>query len=228
MRVPRVKQCRYSSRARRPTPPAKAMTTSEATGDTVPGRITIIQGHPDSADDHLCHALGDAYRTGAENAGFEVRTVAVGDLTFPLIRNKEDFEHGERPEVIQEAQSMIRTSDHLVIIYPLWLGTMPAVLKAFFEQVFRYDFAFEPAANGKFVKKLKGRSARVVITMGMPALAYRYFFGAHSLKSLERNILKFAGIAPVRESLFGLVENVSDATRQKWLKQMQALGARGR
>lgn len=123
---------------------------------------------------------------------------------------------------------MIRTSDHLVIIYPLWLGTLPAVLKAFLEQVFRYDFAFEPAAKGKFLKKLTGRSARVVITMGMPALAYRFFFGAHSLKSLERNILRFAGIAPVRESLFGMVENVNDATRRKWLKQMQALGARGR
>ena len=39
--------------------------------------------------------------------------------------------------------------------------------------------------------------------MGMPVLAYRWWFGAHSLKSLERNILKFAGIRPVKESLFG-------------------------
>ncbi|MFU8816407.1 MAG: NAD(P)H-dependent oxidoreductase [Pseudomonadales bacterium] len=194
----------------------------------MPRRITIIQGHPDKADDHLCHALAEAYRTGAESAGFEVRNIVVGSLTFPLIRNKQEFEHGERPDEIREAQSMIRTSDHLLIVYPLWLGTMPALLKGFLEQVFRYDFAFEPEAGGKFKKLLKGRSARVVITMGMPALAYRYFFGAHSLKSLERNILKFAGISPVRESLFGMVENVSDATRRKWLQQMQRLGAAGR
>jgi putative NADPH-quinone reductase len=50
----------------------------------------------------------------------------------------------------------------------------------------------------------------------------------HSLKSLERNILKFAGISPVRESLFGTVENTTDATRQKWLKEMQRLGSAGR
>jgi putative NADPH-quinone reductase len=193
----------------------------------VPRRITIIQGHPDPVDNHLCHALAEAYRNGAESAGFEVRTVAVGSLTFPLIRNKEDFEHGERPDVVQEAQSMIRTSDHLLIVYPLWLGTMPALLKGFLEQVFRYDFAFDPDSRGRFKKLLKGRSARVVITMGMPALAYRYYFGAHSLKSLERNILKFAGISPVRESLFGMVENVGDATRGKWLHQMRALGTRG-
>lgn len=190
-------------------------------------RITIIQGHPDPAHEHLCHALADAYRTGAEASGFEVRNIPVAELSFPMIRNKEDFEHGERPDAIQEAQSMIRTSDHLVLVYPLWLGTMPALMKAFLEQVFRYDFAFEPRADGRFERLLKGRSARVVVTMGMPVLAYRLWFGAHSLKSLERNILKFAGISPVKESLFGMVENVGDDKHRQWLDQMRRLGQAG-
>lgn len=190
-------------------------------------RITLIQGHPDAARPHLGHALAEAYRSGAEGAGHEVRSIAVAELNFPLITSREDFEHGERPAPIREAQSMIRTSDHLVIFYPLWLGTMPALLKAFLEQVMRYDFAFEPLPGGRFRRLLKGRSARVVITMGMPAMAYRWFFGAHSLKSLERNILKFAGIAPVRESLFGMVEAVDDDRRRRWLEEMERLGGRG-
>jgi putative NADPH-quinone reductase len=190
-------------------------------------RITIIQGHPDTAQEHLCHGLADAYRSGAEGAGHEVRSISVAGLTFPLIRSGQDFEHGERPEAILEAQSMILSSDHLVIVYPLWLGSMPAVLKGFFEQVFRYDFAFEPGPRGSFRKHLVGRSARVVVTMGMPVLAYRWWFGAHSLKSLERNLLKFSGISPVRESLFGSVEDVSDATRRRWLAGMVRHGARG-
>lgn len=191
-------------------------------------RITIIQGHPDPDGEHLCHALADAYRAGAEAAGSEVRTIDVAARTFPMIRSKEDFEHGERPAVVTEAQSMIRTSDHLVIVYPLWLGTMPALLKAFLEQVFRYDFSFESTANGRFKPGLKGRSARVVVTMGMPVLAYRWWFGAHGLKNLERNILKFTGFSPVRESLFGMVEQASAERRQAWLQQMQRLGATGR
>jgi putative NADPH-quinone reductase len=190
-------------------------------------RITLIQGHPDAARPHLGHALAEAYRSGAESAGHEVRSITVAELNFPLITSREDFEHGERPAPIREAQSMIRTSDHLVIFYPLWLGTMPALLKAFLEQVMRYDFAFEPLPGGRFRRLLKGRSARVVITMGMPAMAYRWFFGAHSLKSLERNILKFAGIAPVRESLYGMVEAASDDRRHRWLEEMERLGARG-
>lgn len=191
-------------------------------------RIAVIQGHPDPAGGHLCHALADAYRVGAESSGNEVRTIDVAQLDFPLIRSKEEFEHGSRPAVITEAQDTIWNSEHLLIIYPLWLGTMPALLKAFFEQVFRYDFAFEPLKNGRFKSRLKGRSARVVVTMGMPALAYRWFFRAHSLKSLERNVLKFAGITPVRESLFGMVDQASHERRQRWLEQMRKLGAAGR
>ncbi len=191
-------------------------------------RIAIIQGHPDAEKTHLCHALADAYGAGAEDAGFEVRWIRIAELGFPLIRSRRDFEHGERPECIREAQSIIQWSEHMLLVYPLWLGTMPALTKAFLEQVFRYDFAFEPKPNGRYEKKLTGRSARVAITMGMPALAYRWYFRAHSLKNLERNILKFAGISPVRESLFGMVENADEKRRARWLDKMRALGARGR
>ncbi|MFW6093172.1 MAG: NAD(P)H-dependent oxidoreductase [Pseudomonadota bacterium] len=194
----------------------------------MPGRITIIQGHPDDRPAHLCHALADAYRAGAESAGYEVRYVPVAALAFPVLRSREAYEHQPPPGDIREAQSTIRTSDHLVIVYPLWLGTMPALLKAFLEQVFRYDFAFEPGAAGLARKLLKGRSARIVITMGMPAAAYRLYFGAHSLKSLERNVLKFAGISPIRESLFGGVESAGDGVRRKWLQRMRRLGTAGR
>ena len=191
-------------------------------------RIAIIQGHPDADKTHLCHGLADAYGAAAEDAGFEVRWIRIAELNFPLIQSRRDFEHGERPACIREAQEVIQWSEHMLLVYPLWLGTMPALMKAFLEQVFRYDFAFEPKSNGRYENKLTGRSARVVVTMGMPALAYRWYFRAHSLKSLERNILKFAGISPVRETLFGMVENVDEKRRARWLDKMRALGARGR
>ena len=105
---------------------------------------------------------------------------------------------------------------------------MPALFKGFLEQVFRYDFAFEQARDGRIVRKLKGRSARVVVTMGMPAFGYRWYFRAHSLKSLERNILKLSGVRPIRETLFGMVDDADARKRERWLEQMRALGAAGR
>lgn len=194
----------------------------------MPRNILIIQGHPDPAGGHYDHALADAYAEGAEGAGYEVRRIAVATLEFPLLRSAEDWKTGTPPAAIQEAQDAIAWADHLVIIYPLWLGTMPALLKGFLEQVMRPGFALQEMSGKGWPKKgLKDKSARIVVTMGMPAFVYRLYFRAHSLKSFERNILKFCGISPIRESLIGLVQG-SAKHREKWLEKMRRLGVRGR
>ena len=109
--------------------------------------------------------------------------------------------------------------------YPLWLGTMPALLKALLEQVFRPGFAIDQAKYG-WKKRLRGKSARIVVTMGMPAFIYRWYFRAHSLKNLERNILAFSGIGPINATLIGMVEGAS-AKREKWIAHMRKLGRKG-
>lgn len=192
-------------------------------------RIVIIQGHPDPEGKHFGHTLAQAYREGGEAAGHEVRLVEVAKLDFPLLRSQEDFDHGSPPDSIRTAQESIAWANHLVIFYPLWLGTLPALLKGFLEQVLRPEFAFTKTSAGMPAKKrLTGRSARVVVTMGMPASAYRWFYRAHSLKNLERNVLKFCGIAPVRSSLIGMVEGGDGRRRAKWLVKMRDLGKAGR
>jgi putative NADPH-quinone reductase len=188
--------------------------------------ILIIQGHPDAAGGHLCHVLADAYAAGAEKSGHEVRRIDVAKLRFDLMRNAAEFQSGTIAPDIVLAQENFLWANHVVLVYPLWLGTMPALLKGFLEQVLRPGFAFDYTGGGGTRQHLKGRSARVVITMGMPALIYRFYFGAHSLKSLERNILKFVGIRPVRETLFGSVETASPERRADWIARMRDLGGR--
>ena len=123
----------------------------------------------------------------------------------------------------------MKWADHLVILYPLWLGSMPALLKAFFEHLFRPGFAFEYHSNGRLPKKkLLGKSARIVVTMGMPAFVYRWVFFEHSLKSLKRNILAFAGIKPIRTTLIGNIEGMTDKQRMEWLDDMRGLGMVGK
>lgn len=190
-------------------------------------RITIIQGHPDPAGGHFCSALADAYAAAAESEGHEVRRIEVARLDFPLLRTQVEFVTGTTPGSLLLAQRDVGWAEHLLIVYPLWLGTMPALLKGFFEQVFRPGFAIEPEDGSGWGKKLGGKSARVVITMGMPALFYRWFYRAHSLKSLERNILNFCGIKPVRETLIGRVEDPGSVRNVKWLDRMRVLGKKG-
>ena len=188
-------------------------------------RIAIIDGHPDPDRRHFVHALADAYAEGA-SACHEVDRIDIATLDFPLIRSAAEWQTGKPVPAIAEAQAAIRRAGHLALFYPLWLGDVPALLKGFLEQVARPGFAIAQSENGFPKRLLKGRSARVVVTMGMPARFYTWFYRAHSLRSLERNILGFAGISPVRHSIIGSVEK-NRAVREAWLEAMRELGAKG-
>ena len=191
-------------------------------------RILIVVGHPDPSPDRLCRGLAKAYGEGAEKAGHAVRRVDLAALDFPMLRTMQEFEHGAVPAGLGEAADAIVWAEHIVFVFPLWLGTMPALLKAFLEQVMRPGTAFAyPDKGGGFTRTLlRGRSARVVVTMGMPAVLYRLWFLGHGLAGMRRSILHFVGISPVRETLFGMVAGANDATRAKWIRQMRGLGER--
>jgi Putative NADPH-quinone reductase (modulator of drug activity B) len=191
-------------------------------------RILLIDGHPDPAPRRLCHALADAYLEGARAAGHTVTRIDLAGLDVPLLRSQEAFTGGAVPPELTGAAEALCAAEHVVVVFPLWLGTMPALLKAFFEQVMRPGVAFEYQANGLPKTLLKGRSARVVVTMGMPALVYRWWFRAHGVANLRRNILGFVGIGPVRETLLGGAETAETATRERWLVRLRALGAAAR
>lgn len=191
-------------------------------------RILLIQGHPDPRPERLLYQLLSAYQTAAIAAGHAVRTINIAHLDFPLLRTQEDWEHGQVPETLQGAQEDIKWAEHLVFFFPLWLGDMPALLKGFLEQVARPNFAFTAEGGNPFAHKgLKGRSARVVVSMGMPALVYRWYFRAHSLKSLERNILGFVGIGPINETLIGMTGNLDAKGVRKWINKLAQLGGAG-
>lgn len=189
-------------------------------------KIVIIQGHPDASERHLCHALGDAYATGAERAGHSVDRLDLARMEIPFLTSQQEQEEGAVAPALAQAQACIKAADHLVFVYPLWLGEMPALLKAFLEQVMRPGFAYDihkpPLRNGM----LSGKSARVIITMGMPAWFYRLYYGSHSLKALKIGILRFVGIGPVRAPLIGSVGS-GRFEGEPWLETMERLGATG-
>jgi len=190
-------------------------------------RIVIIQGHPDPAGGHLCHALAEAYEAGAREAGHAVETVTVATLGWPLLTTKAAFE-GPAPPEVEQVQAVIAAANHLAIVFPLWLGGMPAVLKGFLEQAFRPGFLLlDRGGRWGGRRRLKGVTARIVVTMGMPALAYRWWFGAHGVRTLASGILGFAGIGPVRTTYLGMVEAAGAAKRARWLGDARRLGAAG-
>jgi putative NADPH-quinone reductase len=187
-------------------------------------RITIIDGHPDADGARYCHALAKAYAEGAQAAGHEVKTLKISDIEFPILRTSEEWTNSEPPQAIRQCQDAIAWAGHLVVIYPLWLGSMPALLKAFFEQIGRPGFAIAKGRRPFRSGLLTGRSARVIVTMGMPSFIYRWFYLAHSLRSFERNVLRMCGLNPIHDTIIGNVEGQGQPHREGWLERMRAMG----
>lgn len=192
----------------------------------MPRKICIVHGHPDSAPGHFTAALCDAYEQGAKAAGHAVTRIDVGRLEFPVLRRPAEFaEKAMSP--IRDAQEQVKAAEHVVIVFPLWLGGMPAYCRAFFEQLARGGFALQASKHGWPQGMLAGRSARVVVTMGMPAPAYRFLFGAHSVRGFETAVLALAGFKPIKETLFGTIGAAGPEARGRMLAKMEELGRRG-
>jgi putative NADPH-quinone reductase len=183
--------------------------------------ILIVDGHPDRSEQRFCHALAAAYAEGAKQSRHDVRVIAIAHLDIPVLRSQDEWVHGPLSPQLREAQDAVKWADHLVIIYPLWLGDVPAYLKAFLEQIARPDFAFAPGSS----HPTAGPSARLIVTMGMPGLIYRWFSFKHSVTSLKRNVLELVGIRPVRETIIGMIETTD---HRKWLTRVQSLGRAAR
>lgn len=72
---------------------------------------------------------------------------------------------------------------------------MPAVLKAFLEQLLRPGFAYH-IDKGQVQKLLAGKSARVIVTMVMPAIIYRWYFAHMALRPCSVASLGLSASSP--------------------------------
>ncbi len=185
--------------------------------------VLIINGHP--GKDTFNHALANAFKKGAQKTSVSLKTIEVNDMKLRLDMTGFNKEKAI-PENILKAQGMIAWADHLVWIYPTWWSTMPAMLKAFFEQVFISGFAFEYKQSTQVVKWdkfLKGKSAQIISTMDSPPWYYKLFVGDPGFKTVK-DIMNFCGIKPVKRTYFGSVKVSTEKQRQKWLDKAEQLG----
>ena len=189
-------------------------------------KILVINGHPDASPERLSSALARAYRDGAEAVGFEVEQIDIGAIDFPILRQPADFTTKSTGEAIVEAQTKFLDANHLVFIFPLWLGGPPALLKAFLEQLARGQFLLREGKHGFPAGGLKGRSGRVIVTMGMPPIVYRVVFGARGIKAFNQGILRLAGLSPIRTSYFG-GSDITPPNCEKLIGKVHQMGRRG-
>ena len=190
--------------------------------------ICIINGHPHDGD-HYVTALADAYERGAKDRGYEISRIDVGRLKITPLQDPAKFQQEPVDAVIRESQKKIAEAQHVVFFFPMWFGGLPAYTRAFIERLGCGGFFLEEGGETGWPHKMMGgKSIRIVMTMGMPSMAYRLIFGAFSLRGLERSVFGISGFDPVRHTLIGMVEGMGDKGRRNWIDKLEDMGRNGR
>lgn len=185
-------------------------------------KILVILGHPSS--NSFCGALAERYAQSALRAGHEVRQLFLGQLDFdPVLR--EGYQQIQPLEAdLRQAQADVLWAEHLTLVYPIWWGGIPALLKGFFDRVFLPGFAFKYREGKAFPDKLlHGRTAHLLVTMDTPPWYYRWVYRMPGLHQIRKTTLAFCGIEPRRTLTFGPILGSSAGQREAWLLRAQAI-----
>jgi len=179
-------------------------------------KVLVLLGHTDW--DSMCGYLATKYEEGAREAGHEVRRVNIGDMQFdPILHKGYKVIQALEPDIIK-LQGDFNWANHIVVIYPNWWSTMPAKLKGLFDRMFLPGFAFrmnKGSLTGSWIKLLKGRTARVIITMDQHPFMTWLHVGDYS-NEIRRGIFWFAGVWPTNVTSLGPIDRMSPEKRAKW------------
>ena len=193
-------------------------------------KIYILLGHPNK-DDTLCGGLADTYEQAARAAGHEVKRANLGDLQFDPILHKGYKVIQDLEPDLKQVQADIRWCDHFVLIYPLWWSSGPALLKGLIDRIWLPAFAFRfmKMPDGKttlgWQKLLKGKTARVIVTLKNFPVLERFMFGDYSAEIVHA-VLRFSGFKTHLTEI-GNAEGLSEIKKTALLKRISALAKKG-
>ncbi|MGO4900331.1 NAD(P)H-dependent oxidoreductase [Bacillus sp. GM2] len=137
-------------------------------------------------------------------------------LLFDEKKRRSDMKHD--PETA-EYRRIVKNADHLIFIYPLWWGGMPAIMKGFIDRVFAAGEAY--TYQGKLPKGLlKARAATVYYTADAPSWYLRFWRRDADWVTVKDVMLKFCGVRRVKRLLFAGVKDSSEGKRTQWLDRV--------
>ncbi len=182
--------------------------------------ILIIIAHP--KEDSLSFSIAKRYKELAEAKGHKVEM-----LDLYRDENQQPFftyEHAGEPRNTKEMQyyhTKITNADEMVFVFPYWWGSMPAILKNFFDWNFSMGFVAE-YVNLRPKGMLNDITVKIFTTTGAPYFIYM-LSGAHRrLKNMfKEQIVEFCGMKLTECTIFGGVDR-SKSNALKILEKIRA------
>ncbi|WP_322920167.1 NAD(P)H-dependent oxidoreductase [Nocardioides renjunii] len=181
--------------------------------------VLVIDAHPDPSS--LTAQLAASYAAGA---GDTAVTLVLRDLDFDLTlrtgyRTPQDLE----PDLAR-AQELLEWADHVAVFTPVWWGSVPALLKGFFDRTLERGWAFRYRENGMPEGLLAGRTGRLAVTSDSPRW-YLPLVGDTTVKQVRGRTMEFCGIKPTRLTRYADVRNRTEDQLATWIRDAADLGA---
>lgn len=178
----------------------------------------VIDGHPYDAS--LTAAIARRYADGHGDA----RVLALRDLDFdPHMR----FGYRQRmtlePDLL-DAKLALAEAQTIVVAAPLWWGSVPALLKGFFDRALLPQQEYRYSPRGLPIGLLTAPHGRFLLLADTPAYAAP-FTGLPAQRHVVRNTMRFCGIRSVRTHRMLGVKNASPERIGRWLEDAERLGA---
>ncbi|HML84367.1 MAG TPA: NAD(P)H-dependent oxidoreductase [Bacteroidales bacterium] len=172
-------------------------------------------------DGSFNHAVKNKIEETLKNAGHEVFVSDLYAMQFNPVLTSEDLKRlyaGEIAPEIKAEQNKIAEADVLVIIYPVWWTSMPAILKGYIDRVFQYGFAYKAGSNG-IEGMLHGKKVVLFSSTGQPKEAYQN--GMYNAMNMTTNtgIFEFCGIEVLDHVYFPSIMTVTDEIRSQYIEQ---------
>lgn len=191
-------------------------------------KILVVVGHPISGS--FSHAISAAYVESALSAGAEVRVVDLATAVFDeTTHDRNELKVAGIADTTRLGSELhgyasdLEWAEHIVLAYPVWWGTYPAVLKGFFDRVFLAGFVFANKKGPQWDKFLTGRTARLFVTMDAPkAFDYIWYRGA-SVSSVKHAILWYIGVKTRGVTKFDRMRFSTPERRKQWLARVRNL-----
>ncbi|ENV48940.1 hypothetical protein P255_02694 [Acinetobacter brisouii CIP 110357] len=182
-------------------------------------KIVVINGHPSVSS--FNHALVQAYADSAAEQGVWVDVIEIGQLNFdPNLKYGYEKRMNLEPDLV-EAWRKIMEADHLVWIFPVWWGGLPAITKGFIDRVFLPSMAFSYYDKSNWIRgHLQNKTARIVTTLDQSGWTYKWYFGEPSTRQLKQATLQFCGVKKVKTHYMGSIRGSSATQREKWLQSI--------
>lgn len=132
-----------------------------------------------------------------------------------------DFENIKDIEVSKSTakfQDEIKKADNLVILFPVWWGYIPAILKNFFDNTLTSGFAFKYKKDGQMEKLLAGKTAQVFYSYDDSKLFYT--LQGNPIKTiLKYNTLEFCGLKVTAFDGLGSFRKQTENNKNKFIQK---------